>query len=176
MGRSAATCSVVGSTWFITQEAIMGLGGLPFELATLWSRVHFLNRPYPSFLNHQTNARLLTASEAYPMFRPTYIPSDKMPHVVSDLKADVRLLQTQSSAHMQTDDGNATDKGDEVAGHFPSRKSSAELNEVDSYLQCSETKLVNVFKSFPLMKKVFLIYSIGFPVSAALLVSHEGKA
>lgn len=113
------------------------------------------------------DARLLTATAAHPMFRLTYIPSDKKAQVVSDLKAEVHLLQTQSSGHMQTDEDNATDDGDEVTGYFPSLRSATELNEVDSYLQSSETKLVNAFQNLPLMKKVFLKYNTGVPASAA---------
>lgn len=113
------------------------------------------------------DTRLLTASAAHPMFRLTYIPSDKKAQVVSDLKAEVHLLETQSSGHRQTEDDNPADDGDEVTGYFLSLRSAIELNEVDSYLQSSETKLVNAFQNLPLMKKVFLKFNTGVPASAA---------
>ncbi|TKS92534.1 Zinc finger BED domain-containing protein 4 [Collichthys lucidus] len=113
------------------------------------------------------DTRLLTASAAHPMFRLTYIPSDKKAQVVSDLKAEVHLLETQSSGHRQTEDDNPADDGDEVMGYFLSLRSAIELNEVDSYLQSSETKLVNAFQNLPLMKKVFLKFNTGVPASAA---------
>ncbi|TKS85129.1 Ras guanyl-releasing protein 3 [Collichthys lucidus] len=58
------------------------------------------------------DTRLLTASAAHPMFRLTYIPSDKKAQVVSDLKAEVHLLETQSSGHRQTEDDNPADDDD----------------------------------------------------------------
>ncbi|KAE8278102.1 hypothetical protein D5F01_LYC23827 [Larimichthys crocea] len=122
------------------------------------------------------DTRLLTASAAHPMFRLTYIRSDKKAQVVSDLKAEVHLLETQSSGHRQTEDDNPADDGDEVTGYFLSLRSAIELNEVDSYLQSSETKLVNAFQNLPLMKKVFLKFNTGGPASAACeRLSSVGK-
>uniref|UniRef100_A0A3Q2P6D4 BED-type domain-containing protein n=1 Tax=Fundulus heteroclitus TaxID=8078 RepID=A0A3Q2P6D4_FUNHE len=109
----------------------------------------------------------IESSATHPMFRLTYIPSDKKAQVVSDLKAEVHLFQTQPSGHRQTEDDNLADDVDEVTGYFPSLRSAIELNEVDSYLQSSETKLVNAFQNLPLMKKLFLKYNTGVPASAA---------
>ncbi|KAL2096903.1 hypothetical protein ACEWY4_006110 [Coilia grayii] len=110
--------------------------------------------------------RLLKASAAHPMFRLAYIPSHKKAEVVSELKAEVHQLQTQSSSDVQTD-GDNQDDGDAVMGFFPSRRLAIERNEVDIYLQSSETKRAHAFQNLPVMKKVFLKYNTGLPASAA---------
>ncbi|XP_069381208.1 E3 SUMO-protein ligase ZBED1-like [Paralichthys olivaceus] len=113
------------------------------------------------------DARLLIASAVHPMFRLAYIPSGKKADVVSNLKAEVNQLQTQSpDDHMQTDGEDPTVDSDEVPGYFPSLKTTV-LNEVDSYLQSTETKLVNAFQNLPMMKMIFLKYNTGVPASAA---------
>ncbi|XP_069381916.1 uncharacterized protein [Paralichthys olivaceus] len=67
------------------------------------------------------DARLLIASAVHPMFRLAYIPSSKKADVVSNLKAEVNQLQTQSpDDHMQTDGEDPTVDSDEVTGYFPS--------------------------------------------------------
>ena len=111
--------------------------------------------------------RLLIASAAHPMFRLTYIPSEKKTHVVSNLKAEVNRLQTQAPDHMQTEHEDPSDNGDEVTGYFPSLKLTTVQNEVEIFLHLSETKLVSAFQNLPLMKKIFLKYNTGVPSSAA---------
>lgn len=115
------------------------------------------------------DARLLIASAAHPMFRLAYIPSGKKADVVSKLKAEVNLIQTQCADddHLQTDGEDPSDDGDEITGYFPSLRTRPVLNEVDSYLQSAETNLVNAFQSLPIMKKIFIKYNTGVPASAA---------
>lgn len=114
------------------------------------------------------DARLLIASASHPMFRLTYITSEKKSEVVSQLKKEVNLLQTQAPGdHMQTEWQTPTDDDDEVAGYFPSLRTTTVLDEVDSYMQSTETNLVNVFQHLPMMKEIFLKYNTGFPASAA---------
>lgn len=114
------------------------------------------------------DARLLIASAAHPMFRLAYIPSEKKADVVSNLKAEVNLLQTQdSNDDMEIYGEDPADDKDEVTGYFPTLKTRAVLNEVDSYLQSTETNLVNAFQNLPMMKKIFLKYNTGVPASAA---------
>ncbi len=110
--------------------------------------------------------RLLKASATHPKFRLAYIPTEKKPGVVSDLKAEVnRLLQTQCAGdHMQDEDPN--DDKDEVTEYFPSLRTRTVLNELDSYLQSTETNLVNTFQNLPTMK-IFVKYNTGVPASAA---------
>lgn len=114
------------------------------------------------------DTRLLIASAAHPMFRLVYIPSEKKADVVSNLKAEVNLLQSQyPDDHMQTDGEDPNDDRDEVTGYFPLLRTRTVLNEVDSYLQSTETNLVNAFQNLPMMKKIFLKYNTGVPASAA---------
>lgn len=81
-----------------------------------------------------------------------------MTGVVSHLKAEVNLLQIQSSGdHMQ----DPNDDKDEVTENFPTR---TVLNELDSYLQSIETNLVNAFQNLPTMKKIFVKYNTGVKI------------
>lgn len=58
---------------------------------------------------------MLIATAAHPMFRLAYIPNGKKADVVSNLKAEVNLLQTQyPDDHMQTDGEDPTDDGNEL--------------------------------------------------------------
>ncbi|XP_038148767.1 uncharacterized protein LOC119788482 [Cyprinodon tularosa] len=97
------------------------------------------------------DTRLLRASATHPMFRLTYIPSDKKAQVVSDLKVEVHLLQTQPSGHRQTEDDNLADYVDEVTGYFPSLRSATELNVVDTltWLQTPGPLSLPVLKYLP---------------------------
>ncbi|RXN19408.1 Tol2 transposase [Labeo rohita] len=123
------------------------------------------------------DARLLIASAAHPMFRLAYIPNGKKADVVSNLKAELSLLQTRyPDDHMHTDGKNPTDDDDDVTGYFPSLRTKTVPNEVDSYLQSTETNLVNAFQNLPMMKKIFLKYNTGVPASAACeLLFSVGK-
>lgn len=113
------------------------------------------------------DARLLIASAAHPMFRLMYIPGEKKADVVSNLKAEVNLRQTQyPDDPTQKECEDPTDPNDEVTGYFPSLRITV-LNEVDCYLQSAETNLANAFQNLPMMKKVFLKYTTGVPASAA---------
>uniref|UniRef100_A0A673B404 BED-type domain-containing protein n=1 Tax=Sphaeramia orbicularis TaxID=375764 RepID=A0A673B404_9TELE len=62
-------------------------------------------------------------------------------HFLFSLKAEVKILQSQSTDCMQ--------------------------EEVDTYLQSCETNFVSAFQNLPLMKKILLKYNTGFPASAA---------
>ena len=116
------------------------------------------------------DARLLMASAAHPMFRLNYIPDCKKSEVTANLKTEVKRCQTQNPDDaMTTEEGGeeTTEDGDIVAGYVPLLRPTAVIDEVDTYLNSTETNIAKAFQNLPMMKEIFIKYNTGFPASAA---------
>lgn len=56
---------------------------------------------------------------------------------------------------MQMDREDPNDNSNKVTGYFPALRTTV-LNEVDSYLQSTNTNSVSTIQNLPVMKKIFL--------------------
>lgn len=113
--------------------------------------------------------KYLMATASHPMFRLSYVPHEQKDEIISSLKQVLHILPHSSGfAHSpEAADEEVNDEGDAVAAYFSKRQEILSIDEVDSFLQSSDTSLLSAFQNLPKMRRLFIKCNTGVPASAA---------
>ncbi|XP_076009587.1 uncharacterized protein LOC143003013 [Genypterus blacodes] len=112
--------------------------------------------------------KYLMATASHPMFRLSYVPHQQKDEIISSLKQVLQILPDSGFADpTEAADEEVNDEGDAVVAYFSKRQDILITDEVDSFLQSSDTSPVSAFQNLPKMKRLFIKCNTGIPASAA---------
>lgn len=117
--------------------------------------------------SYLSGKKYLMATASHPMFRLSFVPHEQKDEIISSLKQVLQILPDSSFADAaEPVDEEVNDERDAVAAYF-SKRHERVTDEVDSFLQSSDTSPISAFQNLPKMKRLFIKCNTGVPASAA---------